>query len=272
MLEINDIKTLLNAICNCLHFQEKQKRSMVIKQFDNQCNLQLKTSLGSCNVQGDDLVSVALNLITIWGSYLGAFNIYIDVAELHEAGSEQLKYLKINGGKIFNPCPNPCLLTRDRDEWIIKINDDELYRIPTSISIRLDDNNLLSATEFRPTWKNIHTLCDNFLTNYIPIYNHIISGNAKNALEKLQSFERDCEDFYTGLESLTHREVFSPEFEPIFHLKIIRNCTMPLKETISNGEGTPYFKLGQEFAHYILIKLVLQSLSMADRILSRSIT
>jgi len=268
------IKTLLDPLNSCPHFLAQDQRQQVMQLFDDGCHVRRKTTKGTFLIEGDAASTIATKLIKIWLDYPGTFDIYIEAAEIFDSTSQPLNNLIKICNEILDPRPNPCVLDKDKErhEWIIRVEGDELYRIPTSISMRLDEKDLLSVTEFRPTWKDIHTLCDNFLTNYIPVYNHIIRGNAEDALKKLQSFDRDCETFCNGLDSLTHQEVFCPKFEPIFHLRIIRNCTMPLQETIRNGQGTTYFALGQEFAEYILTQLVLQSLSMADRILSRSMT
>ena len=268
------IKTLLDPLNRCPHFSEQGTRRMVIQTFDQVCCERRGTSRGTFLIEESTPNTIATKLIKIWLDYPGTFEIYIAIAEIYERTSLHLNNLIKICNEILDPRPNPCVLDKDKErhEWIIRVESDELYRIPTSISMRLDEKDLLSVTEFRPTWKDIHTLCDNFLTNYIPVYNHIIRGNAEDALKKLQSFDGDCETFCNGLDSLTHQDVFCAEFQPIFHLRIIRNCTMPLQETISNGQGTSYFTLGQEFAEYILTQLVLQSLSMADRILSRSMT
>lgn len=269
-LSFVDKRTLSLALLECPHFKEQERRKLVIKEFDEECHSIKKTSLGALNINTNDQNSCALMLVNTWRDW-DTFNIYITVAEYYDCGTDSLNKLIEIGGKIFDPSPDPRILIKESNKWIITINDDEFCEIPTSISMSLDENDLLSAIEFNLTWKGIHTLCDDFLKKYIFLYKHIISGDAQNVLEKLNSFEKDCNDFCTGLDSLTHQNVFSPEFEPIFHLKKIRRCTMPLRETIGNGEGTTYFKLGQEFAEYIMTQLVLQSLSMADRILSISI-
>jgi hypothetical protein len=256
-MDISQLTKLRNALLDVPCFKEEHKRKIVLDE--------LISNYPMISIKSSDSITLAISLIKQCECYDGSFLCLISIMEaLYEGQSKPLIRLQEVYMEIHNPSPDQPLLEKTLNEYVIHIVEiNETRYIPLKFSELTD---ILLANTIIYTWKQIHTLCEVLVTDFMPTYKHIMNGQVPLAKTSIENFIPKCKKFADGLNELGSLDTTIFSFDRIESLKEIPYCIEPLLETMDYSPKTNYFILGQELAEHI-INLLLEALRLADRIL-----
>lgn len=249
--KLNKLKTaFLEVEC----FRVRSKREVILAE--------LNEDYPTILIEDPDPTTLIHKLIRKCEQYEGALPCLISIMdETYEKNSIPMTNLKQLYLEVSTPSPERPRLEKKFNQYVIHIVEiDETHYIPLKFSELTD---ILLANTIIYTWKQIHTLCEVLVTDFMPTYKHIMNEQVPLAKTSIENFKPKCGKFADGLASLD-QTIFS--FDRIESLKEIPYCIEPLLETMNYPPKTDYFILGQELAEHI-INLLLEALRLADRIL-----
>jgi hypothetical protein len=250
---------LRDALLKVPCFQEEYKRKNVLEG--------LISEYPGISITSSDIITVAINLIKQCENYEGSFTCLILIMESlyegqYERQSKPMRYFKQVYFEVFNPSPEQPRLKKNTYGYVIHIIEtDKRIDIPLAFPA-LNKDDIARASKIFYTWKQLHTLCEVLVRDFMPVYKHIMKEQTDLAQTSIKNFKINCADIFTNLNDLD-QAIFS--FDRMDSLKKIPHCIEPLLETMSYETTTDYFILGQELTEHI-IKLLLAVLSLADRI------
>jgi|688.fasta_scaffold243444_2 hypothetical protein len=256
-MDTTEMVKLQQALSECSCIKDPTKRNFILQELSN--------IYPAIQVENCDPITQIGILIRTCQNYQGALErLILIIDEIYEQGSIPMNNVKQVIWEIFSPSPIQPRLRKDGDRFVIYIPESgQSHDIPLTFSPSLDRDELSRATQISYTWKQVHTLCELWVTDFMPVYKYINNGQVELAKTNIKNFRERCKIFSGNLESLD-KEIFS--FGIISYLRIIPYCIDPILETMNFPPKTPYFILGQELAD-LITTMLLGSLSLADRIL-----
>ena len=264
MLHYSDIKMdtaemikLQQALSECSCIKDPTKRNFILQE--------LSIRYPAIQVENCDYITQIGKLVRTCQNYEGALEeLVLMIDKIYEKNSIQMINLNQVIQEIFSPSPIHPRLRKDSDKFVIYIPENgQSHDIPLTFSPSLDRDELSRAVRISYTWKQIHTLCELWVTEFMPVYKYINNGQVDLAKRSIENFRERCMTFSENLEGL-NEEIFS--FEIINYLRVIPYCIDPILETMNFTPKTPYFILGQEFAE-LITTMLLVALRLADRII-----
>lgn len=255
-MNFNQLIELTNALLEIPCFKENDKRKSILDELNRKHRHIICT-------ESSDLITIARSLMRQCEEHQ-AFPDLISIMEnLYEGSSDSMGKFKKVQFRIFHPSPDQPLLEKTLNGYVIHIIEvNETRYIPLQFS----EPDILLANTIIYTWKQIHTLCEVLVTDFMPTYKHIMNEQVPLAKTSIENFIPKCRKFADGLNELGRLDTTIFSFDRIESLKEIPYCIEPLLETMDCPPKTNYFILGQELAECI-INLLLEALRLADRIL-----
>jgi hypothetical protein len=272
MCDFKTKKALADAISECRHIKHSDLREIFLQYLDKEASSLVGSPIGTFLGLASEskVVVISFKLVDTILSYPSLYSIYIAVGFSLEGYSDQMRLLERMMISIFEADPNPSFLKKDPNKWDIYVDESYYISIPVNIDFELSSDHYIEAAKYQLMWKEIHTICDNFLSSYLPISNKIIAGNIEDIKKQPESFINICIELRNNLIRLYNQYNYQPQenLSPLCYLTKIEHCSRAIVHTLCEKKHSPYFSLGQEFTAHVL-EMVLNSLKIADRIIDR---